>query len=97
MGSNGINCFRYFWGKPFINWLFPPPRLVIKTVNHLKECRGEGLLLCPEWKTANYYPVLKSLNNMNAKYSLSFAFYLILFICVILSDCINVQNVFRIQ
>ena len=66
IGSNGINCFRYFWGKPFVNWLFPPPRLALKSISHLKECKGEGLLLVPEWKTANYYPVLKSLTCQNA-------------------------------
>ena len=67
LGTSGIDCFKYNWGKPYINWLFPPPRLVSKTIFHLMASHGEGLLLCPQWYSANYYPILCSLKIENAK------------------------------
>jgi hypothetical protein len=30
VGSSGINAFNYSWGGLAKNWLFPPPRLIIK-------------------------------------------------------------------
>ena len=60
VGSRGVDCFNYDW-KGYANWLFPPPRLVARTVNHLKICKAEGLLLAPEWKAAHFYPHLESL------------------------------------
>ncbi len=63
IGTIGVNCFNYHWGSPFINWLFPPPRLVLRTINHLQECKGLGLLLIPDWKTADFYAVIMKLNE----------------------------------
>ena len=67
IGTSGVDCFQYPWGSPFINWLFPPPRLVLRCINHLKESSGIGLLLVPEWKTSDYYPVLMTLENKYKK------------------------------
>ena len=60
MGSSGVDAFNYNWGFGAINWLFPPPRLIVKTINHLKNCNGIGVLLTPEWKSASFFPVLNS-------------------------------------
>lgn len=60
LGTSGVDCFLYDWAPPFINWLFPPPRLIMRAVNHLKLCKGKGLLLAPEWKSASFYPYLNS-------------------------------------
>ena len=58
VGTSGVDCFCYDWGRGSVNWLFPPPRLIVKTVNHLQMSRGVGLLLAPEWKSADFYPYL---------------------------------------
>ena len=63
----------YDWAPPFINWLFPPPRLIMRAVNHLKLCKGKGLLLTPEWKSASFYPYLNSfLYSKQGKISLTY-------------------------
>ena len=58
-GSSGIDSFQYNWGLPHINWLFPPPRLILKTINHLLNCKGIGLLLTPEWENSSFLPYLR--------------------------------------
>ena len=60
LGTDGIDCFTQNWGKPYVNWLFPPPRLILKTLNYLCTSKGEGLLLCPQWKSAYFYTILFS-------------------------------------
>jgi len=61
VGSSGVDAFAYNWGPPTKNWLFPPPRLVGRTLLHLQKCKGEGLLLVPFWKSAAFYPLLTDL------------------------------------
>jgi len=58
VGSCGINAFNYSWGGRAKNWLFPPPRLIIPSIVHLEKCKGNGLLLIPQWKTASFYPFI---------------------------------------
>ena len=60
VGTSGVDCFNYPWGHGSINWLFPPPRLILKTINHLKLSRGTGLLVTPEWKSSHFFPYLIS-------------------------------------
>ena len=60
VGSSGVDSFNYDWGANHINWLFPPPRLIYKAMNHLRMCKGVGLLLAPERKSSHFYTVLKS-------------------------------------
>ena len=36
----------------------PPPRLIMQSVLHLEKCKGVGLLLIPQWKSAVFYPLL---------------------------------------
>ena len=62
VGTSGVDSFLYDWGDS-INWLFPPPRLVLQTVNHLRKCNGIGLLLTPEWKSSSFYPYLLFLSE----------------------------------
>ena len=42
LGTSGVDSFCYDWGLGSINRLFPPPRLLIKAINHLKLSRGQG-------------------------------------------------------
>ena len=58
VGTSGVDSFNYHWGYPSVNWLFPPPPLIVKTINHLSACKGIGLLLTPEWKSSQFYPFL---------------------------------------
>ena len=60
VGSNGVDCFNFNWGPNSLNWLFPPPRLIIPAIQHLKNCNGIGLLLTPDWKSSSFYPYLIS-------------------------------------
>ena len=63
VGTSGVDCFNYNWGFGSINWLLPPPRLVMKTVNHLRLSKGIGILVTPEWKNSPFYPFLASSQN----------------------------------
>jgi hypothetical protein len=58
--SLGVDAFQYFWGKPNVCWLFPPPKLVLNAVFKLQADKGVGLLLVPQWKNADFYPVLRN-------------------------------------
>ena len=60
IGSMGVDAFNYNWAPPHINWLFPPPRLLEKTLNHLKDCKGIGLIVTPEWKGSSFYAYYSS-------------------------------------
>lgn len=66
-GTSGVDAFNYDWGKPYINFMFPPPRLILNSINHLLNCKGKGLLLAPDWKSASFYPYLKILLKKNTK------------------------------
>ena len=43
-----------------MNWIFPPPRLLPKCLNHLKKSNGVGLILTPEWRATDFYPLFES-------------------------------------
>ena len=60
VGTSGVDSFCYDWGLDSINWLFPPPRLVVKAINHLKLCNAMGLLVAPIWKSAEFYAYLQN-------------------------------------
>ena len=59
IGTSGVDCFNYDWSSS-VNWLFPAPRLVIKTINHLRLCKGVGILVTPLWKSSDFYPYILS-------------------------------------
>ena len=40
IGASGVRSFNYDWGPPHINWIFAAPRLLGKSLNHLKLCKG---------------------------------------------------------
>ena len=56
IGSNGVDAFNYNWGLPHINWIFPPPRLLMRCLSHLRTSKGIGMILTPEWKGSDFYP-----------------------------------------
>jgi hypothetical protein len=67
VNSTGVDCFSYNWRHFGICWLFPPPRLIGKTLNYLKECKAKGLLLVPQWKFSYFYPMLAAVKKFTEK------------------------------
>ena len=59
----GADAFNYDWSLNGLNWIFPPPRLILKVLRHMQLTKAEGLLLIPQWKTSYFYPVLNNLRN----------------------------------
>jgi hypothetical protein len=65
-GTSGIDAFNYDWGVGGLNWLFPPLKLIGRVLYHLELCKGEGLLLIPQWKNAYFYPLLLQIQTTTA-------------------------------
>jgi hypothetical protein len=68
----GIDCFAYNWKLAGLCWLFPPPRLIGKTIKHLEACKGEAFLLVPQWRNAYFYPMLVTMDQKVIKRKLIF-------------------------
>ena len=60
VGTAGVDAFNYDWGGKEINWIFPPPRLIVESVLHMKKCKAIGLLLVPYWQSSYFWPVITS-------------------------------------
>ena len=45
-GSKGVDAFAFDWSKDN-NWLVPPIHLVYRVLNHLRICKGTGVLIVP--------------------------------------------------
>lgn len=58
--TNAVNAFSCDWGDNELNWLCPPISLIGKTIQHLKNCKGRGILFLPIWPSAYYWPLLTS-------------------------------------
>ncbi|VDI59226.1 Hypothetical predicted protein [Mytilus galloprovincialis] len=56
-GTEAVDAFTQFWGND-VNWLVPPPILITKTLNKLKQDNAKGTLIVPEWTSAPYWPIL---------------------------------------
>ena len=52
-----VNAFSCNWENDF-NWLCPPIYLIGKTIRHLKNCKGKGVLFVPMWKSSYFWPML---------------------------------------
>jgi len=55
----GIDAFQHNWKNYGPAWLFPPPRLLLRTLRHLQNCQGEGIILLPQWKNNFFYPAYR--------------------------------------
>ena len=42
------------------NWLCPPPRLVPRTLRHMRSCCTKGTLITPLWRSAPFWPLFTS-------------------------------------
>lgn len=62
-GSTAIDAFSLSWSEENM-WLVPPIPLVGKVLTYLRYCKGKGTLLVPEWRTAAFWPILRSFSNV---------------------------------
>ena len=57
----GVDEFNFRWNPDQINWIFPPMKMIGRTLRHLKLSQAAGLILVPQWKTSHFYPALLKL------------------------------------
>jgi hypothetical protein len=55
--TSGINAFKQTW-TGHVNWLVPPPRLIIKCIEKAISDRCTCTLIVPIWRSANYWPLI---------------------------------------
>jgi hypothetical protein len=65
-GTLGVNAFYYDWSLRGLNWIFVPPRLILRAINHLELCKAAAFILVPQWKTSYFYPFLQKLRTTSA-------------------------------
>jgi len=53
-GTGGVEAFSQPW-EPFMCWLCPPIKLLIKVAIRIRSSRCKGVLVLPNWPTANYF------------------------------------------
>lgn len=61
-GTQGINGLDQQW-RDEINWLVPPPRLILNCIKKLELEKANGTLIIPVWKSAPYWPELYDKNG----------------------------------
>ena len=59
-GTQGVNALDQYWGKPEINWVVPPPRLIPHVLEKIQSDDAQCTLVIPDWPSAPFYTVLKS-------------------------------------
>lgn len=55
--TSGINAFDQDW-KSEINWIVPPPSLVSKCIQKMKQEKSIGTLIVPYWRSVLFWPIL---------------------------------------
>ena len=61
-GTHGINGLDQQWRNE-MNWLVPPPRLILKCIKKLESEKANGTLVIPVWISAPYWPELLDKNG----------------------------------
>lgn len=56
-GAEAMDAFTIDWSGEN-NWLCPPISLIPRVLRHAKECRCEGTIVVPVWKSAVFWPML---------------------------------------
>jgi hypothetical protein len=56
-GTRGIDAFAQDWSKE-IAWICPPVKVVAKVIQKISATNLEGILLVPEWPTAEFWPLV---------------------------------------
>ena len=60
--SEGVDAFSFRWYNEN-NWLFPPPKLIPRVLQHLAFSKAEGTLIVPEWPLAHWWPLVYQGND----------------------------------
>ncbi|KAG6457274.1 hypothetical protein O3G_MSEX010212 [Manduca sexta] len=53
-----VNAFTKMWAYK-LAWIFPPPPLIPRILQHLKQSQGTFLLVVPRWENVFWRPILK--------------------------------------
>ena len=56
-GSQGVDAFAYSWQNE-VCWLVPPPKLIPRTIKHMRQCKARGILIVPKWQSAIFWPII---------------------------------------
>ena len=56
-GTMGVDAFAHSWDGQQA-WICPPVSKIIKTLRHLSKSKLSGILIVPNWKTADFWPIL---------------------------------------
>ncbi len=56
-GCAAVNAFSQNWSTDF-NWMVPPICLIGRALKHLCNCGARATLVCPEWPSAMFWPIL---------------------------------------
>ena len=57
--SAGVDAFTFDWGQGFGLYV-PPVILVSRVLRKMESCRAKGILVVPEWRSANFWPLICS-------------------------------------
>ena len=56
-GCESIDAFTVSWGNEN-NWIFPPPYLIPRVIQHMADGKEYGTIILPEWHSAPWWPLL---------------------------------------
>jgi hypothetical protein len=62
-GTIGVNSFNYDWSQYGVGWIFVPPPMILRCINHMRIVQSAALVLIPQWKTSCFYPVFTDLET----------------------------------
>jgi hypothetical protein len=65
-GAVDIDAFTANWAGHF-NFLCLPVSLIGRAIRHCRLCRAEGVLICPEWRSAYFWPLLVERESRNLR------------------------------
>ena len=57
--TSGINGLNFSW-KDEVVWAVPPVKLLSKTICHMQNCKVQGVVVFPEWKSLPIWPLLEN-------------------------------------
>lgn len=55
--TSGVDAFTVDWSGSF-GLFVPPVMLVARVLKKMLECKAQGVLVVPEWKSASFWPIL---------------------------------------
>ena len=56
-GTSGVDAFTQDW-KVEINWLVPPPRLIMRCIRKVLKEKCTCTIIIPQWRSAPFWPLL---------------------------------------